>query len=116
MPTEPTRRIHGRDPSSRTARSRSGFEHLSPELQDEAYRRLAGVALIYFGTYLFFFVLEWAARIQERNTICAPETHDWIRGVVSLGMALAVFALSSRRAFPPRSFLNVAILFEVLGA
>ena len=102
--------------SSRALSSRSGFEQLAPELQAGANRRLSGVALIYAGTYAFFFLLGWALELRQTQALCVPESSFFVRATVSIGMALVVHVLAKKGRIPPRDFLNVALVFEVLGA
>jgi serine/threonine-protein kinase len=96
--------------------SDSGFERLAPDVRSDAYRRLAGVALIYAATYLLLYLVDWAFLFRERWSLCAPDTVDTVRTAAAIAVAIGVFFLARGERIPPRSFLNAALVFEISGA
>jgi serine/threonine-protein kinase len=87
---------------------------LSPEVQRDLYRRLAFVALTYSGTYFLAYAssaLRWWLEFHSPM----PMRHHVVAGL-SIVLGLSVLFASRRRRLPLRSFFNIVLAFQVLGA
>ena len=95
--------------------SGSNFSDLAPEIQRNMYRRMAGMGLLYAGSwaanFLFFsFVVEHASGEMNRE-------HYWYTmSAVWTTFGLLVYLLCRNQRIPSAHFLNFAVLFEVVGA
>jgi eukaryotic-like serine/threonine-protein kinase len=88
---------------------------LPPDLLAEAVGRLRSSALLYALAYFlaaFFPVLA----VDERRAMLVATPSQWIPRVLSIGVALTLAWLASRRGIPARVKLYAALGFEVLGS
>ncbi len=102
--------------STSTGHADSSFERLAPELQEEAYRRLSGAALVYALTYSLFFLLDWAWLVRQEKVLCGPGMPDLVRALVSIGGAFVIHVGARRQRIPAHKFLRLAVTFQVVGA
>ena len=91
----------------------SGFAGLAPELQDQMYRRLGGMGLVYAGgwiaTYLFYRTVYGDHETQQHRLFV-----DTV-AAISMAAGVLVWFLCRRRSIPARAFSDFAVGFEILG-
>ena len=101
--------------AGRASRAGRGTVSLSPELLGQSVRRLRVLTLLYAFTFFmagFFPALLFAddrARLFQN-----PE--NWAPGVVSIAMALLVWAFTLNRRVPLSIVMNVGLCFEVASS
>ena len=88
---------------------------LPPDLLAEAVGRLRSSALLYALAYFLAAFLP-ALVVAERRAMLAANPSQWIPRVLSIGVALALAWLASRRGISARLKLHAALGFEVLGS
>lgn len=102
-----------------SARSDSGRRTsswtLPPDLLTEAVGRLRSSALLYALAYFLAAFLPMLL-VDERRAILVATPSQWIPRVLSIGVALTLAWLASRREIPARLKLYAALGFEVLGS
>lgn len=93
------------------------------DLLQEASRRLGWAALIYAATFFlayfgshFFFAGQEGAVPAEYDLFSPERTIQTIVAIASIALALAVFALSRFADLRPALFLDIGLVFEVVGA
>ncbi len=93
------------------------------DLLQEASKRLGWAALIYAATFFlayfgahFFFVGQEGAVPVEQGLFSPERTVQTIVAIASIALALAVFALSRFANLRPSTFLDIGLVFEVVGA
>src|SRR5882672_7917479 len=102
-------------PGGRGARSSrfSPDRTLPPHLQEQLPRRLRNTALLYS---LAFFLSEFApSLVAGKLSEEYQGLSDWVPGVMSILIGLAVAALASSRRVAWQVKMNVGLVFEVLG-
>ncbi|HWN17772.1 MAG TPA: serine/threonine-protein kinase [Gemmatimonadales bacterium] len=88
---------------------------LPPDLLTEAVGRLSSSALLYALAYFLAAFLP-ALIVAERRAMLAANPTQWVPRVLSIGVALTLAWLASRRGIPARLKLYAALGFEVLGS
>jgi eukaryotic-like serine/threonine-protein kinase len=88
---------------------------LPPDLLAEAVGRLRSSALLYALAYFLAAFLP-ALVVHERRAMVAANPSQWIPRLLSIGVALTLAWLASRRGIPARLKLYAALGFEVLGS
>ena len=99
----------------RVSRSGRGTGSLSPELLGQSVRRLRVLVLLYAFTFFmagFFPALPFA----EDRARLFQNPENWAPGVVSISMALLVWALTLNRRVPLSIVMNVGLGFEVVSS
>ncbi len=93
----------------------SGAVSLPPELLAEASKRLGWAGLVYAGAYaVAYFGPHMVATVsQAEHGYLAVQT--WT-AALSVFMGLSVFALSRTATMSPRAFLDLGLVFFVLGS
>jgi eukaryotic-like serine/threonine-protein kinase len=100
---------------SHPAPRRPASHSLPPELLADAARRLGWVAAIYAGGgVVAYFGRRLLLEASGSVTLAFPGSD--LLGVAMLAMGTSVYLLSRRRTIPPARVLDVALVFEVLGA
>jgi serine/threonine-protein kinase len=95
-------------------RDSQSFRTLSPDVQRDLYRRLAAVALTYSCAYTAACGTGILQDYLERQELL-PFT-NLAMALVSIGLGLFVFFAARNRKLPLRSFYNLVLGFQVLGA
>ncbi len=102
-----------RRPSQPSRGTLSG--ELSPDLLNEAVRRLAVIALLFAFTYFMAGFFPALIRPQARALLLAHPSR-WIPGVVSIAAALAVSGVTLLTRLRPATLVQLGLLFEVAGS
>jgi serine/threonine-protein kinase len=88
---------------------------LPPELLAEASRRLGWLGLVYACSYtLAYWGLRVVARISQPEHFSGPVQNT--AAVVSILLGLVVFALSRTARMSPKAFLDLGLVFAVIGS
>jgi serine/threonine-protein kinase len=87
---------------------------LAPELLSQSARRLRILALLYAFTFFMagFFPNLFSA--EQRAAFFATPEH-WVPGVISIAVALTVWALAWSARVPLHTVMNVGLVFEVVS-
>ncbi len=95
------------------AGSTSGFAGLAPEIQDQMYRRLGGMGLVYAGGWAANFLFHRAVHLGKTLPVY-QSVMDAVT-VACIVAGLAVWYLCRRRVVPARVFPDFAVGFQILG-
>ncbi len=91
----------------------SSFANLAPEIQGQMYRRFGGLGVVYavawFANFLFFRFSPDALGPTENVAFWDAMT------ALCVGSGIAIYVCCRKRWIPPRMFMNVATVFEVLA-
>ena len=99
-----------RDTPTRTG---SSFSDLAPEIQQQMYRRLGGMGLLYAGAWIANFI--YFQTIQDPLGDTEDEIFWYVTTAICSALGLAVYFLCRNRRIPAGAFTNFAIVFEVLA-
>ena len=95
------------------AGSTTGFAGLAPEIQDQMYRRLGGMGLVYAGgwtaNFLFHRAVYAGTELPEYQSVMDAVS------VLCVVAGLVVWFLCRRRVVPARAFPDFAAGFQILG-
>ena len=99
----------------RAATSGRGTGALSPELLDQSARRLRILALLYaFTFFMAGFVPSLVSADQRARFFQDPA--NWVPGVISIAVALLVWAFTLSARVPVPVLMNVGLVFEVVSS
>ncbi len=103
------------DPSSESSRKTSTWSRTLPQdLLEDAQRRLHILALLIAFVFFVANFGEPAIRGAEGLAYIFGRTIRWAPGVISIGLALAVAAITKYSKFPAATVLNLGLVFEVV--
>jgi hypothetical protein len=87
---------------------------LSPELLSQSANRLRILALLYAFTFFMAGFFPNLISAEKRALFWANPEH-WVAGVISIGIALAVAALTMSKRVSLPTVMNIGLVFEVVS-
>jgi serine/threonine-protein kinase len=87
---------------------------LAPELLSQSARRLRVLTLLYAFTFFMAGFVPSLLIAQDRAMFYGNPVH-WVPGVVSIAVALAVYAFTFTKRVPLSAVMNVGLVFEVVS-
>jgi len=92
-----------------------GTASLAPELLSQSVRRLRALVLLY--AFIFFMAAFFTAVLfADDRARLFQEPVNWVPGVVSITVALLVWAFTLSRRVPPSTLMSVGLVFEVVSS
>ena len=92
-----------------------GTASLAPELLSQSVRRLRVLVLLY--AFIFFMAAFFTAVLfADDRARLFQEPVNWVPGVVSITVALLVWALTLSQRVPPSTLMSVGLVFEVVSS
>ena len=102
-------------PGPRTSAAGLGTGPLSPDLLRQSAKRLRVLALLY--AFIFFMAGFFPALLFPEDRARLFELRaNWVPGVVSIAVALLVWALTQRERVPLGRLMNIGLAFEVASS
>ena len=92
-----------------------GTASLAPDLLSQSVRRLRALVLLY--AFIFFMAAFFTAVLfADDRARLFQEPVNWVPGVVSITVALLVWALTLSQRVPPSTLMSVGLVFEVVSS
>ena len=92
-----------------------GTASLAPELLSQSVRRLRALVLLY--AFIFFMAAFFTAVLfADDRARLFQEPVNWVPGVVSITVALLVWAFTLSQRVPPSTLMSVGLVFEVVSS
>lgn len=101
------------DIGRRAPSSPHGFAELEPDIQNEQYRRLGGMGLVYAGTWLANFVYYQSTPHAVEST--SRRLFWYATTFLCTAFGAAVYLLCRKRRIPVRAFAGFAVVVEVVA-